>query len=131
MVTDPISDFIIRIKNAGAAGRENISVPFSSFVHEIAILLSKEGYVGSVERRGKKIKKFIDINLKYDANKRPEVVGAERISKLGKRVYVKSREIKPTRQGHGLMVISTPSGVMTDKAAKKAKVGGEALFKIW
>ena len=131
MITDPISDFIIRIKNAAGAGRENVSLPFSSFVHEIAILLSKEGYVGSVERRGKKIKKFIDIGLKYDANKKPEVIGAARISKLGKRVYVKSREIKPVRQGHGLMVISTPEGVMTDKDAKKAKVGGEALFKIW
>ena len=130
MVADPIADFINRIKNASAIKKESVSVPFSNLKFEIASLLSREGFLSSVERRGKKVKKYLDVTLKYGENG-PGVTGAERISRLSKRVYMKVSDIKPVKYGHGLMVLSTPKGLMTDKEARKEKVGGEALFKIW
>ena len=131
MTNDPLADFLIRIKNASAAGKDAVSVPFSKFKFEIASLLAKEGFLASVERRGKKVKKTLDVTLKYDDNQVPEVTDVKRVSKLGKRVYVGVADIKPVRYGHGLLVLSTPKGILTDREAKKQKVGGEALFKIW
>lgn len=130
MVTDPIADFINRIKTAQMAGLSSVSIPFSKVKYEIATLLQKEGYVEGAAKRGKKVKKFIDLSLKYE-NGKPEVRGVKRISKPSRRVYIKSSEIRPVKFGHGLMVISTPKGLLSDKDARKEKVGGEALFSIW
>ena len=131
MTNDPLADFLIRIKNASAAGKPDVSVPFSKFKFEIASLLAKEGFLGSVERRGKKVKKTLDVTLKYREDETPEVVDVQRVSRLGKRVYMGVADIKPVRHGHGLLVLSTPKGILTDREARKQKVGGEALFKIW
>ncbi|HYF10287.1 MAG TPA: 30S ribosomal protein S8 [Candidatus Paceibacterota bacterium] len=130
MVADPIADLINRLKNASAIKKESVSVPFSNLKFEIASLLSREGFVSAVERRGKKVKKYLDITLKY-ADGAPSLRGAERVSRLSKRVYFKVSDIKPVKHGQGLLVLSTPKGLMTDKEARKEKVGGEALFKIW
>ena len=130
MTNDPVADFITRIKNASMAGRETVSTSFSNFKMQIAELLLREGYLSAVEKRGKKVKKYIDIKIKYE-NDNPEVRGVKRISHLGKRVYLGVRDIRPVKYGQGILVISTPKGLMTDRQAKKARMGGEALFSIW
>jgi len=130
MVTDPVADLINRIKTAQMAKLPSISVPFSNLKLQIAELLSREGYVADVAKRGKKVKKFLDLTLKYEGTV-PEVRGVKRISKPSRRVYIGARDIKPVKYGHGMMVISTPKGLLTDKEARKEKVGGEALFSIW
>jgi small subunit ribosomal protein S8 len=130
MVTDPVADFINRIKTAQMAGLPSVSLPFSKLKFEIAELLAREGYLESASKRGKKVKKYIDLTLKYNSGK-PEVRGVTRLSKPSKRVYIKSSEIKPIKFGHGMLVVSTPKGLLTGNEARKEKVGGEALFSIW
>jgi len=93
--------------------------------------LKDAGFVKAVEKKGKKVKKVLDVALKYDEAGQPQIQGVRRISKPGRRMYRSVREIVPVRYGHGALVLSTPKGVMTDTEARKAKIGGEALFEIW
>ena len=130
MVTDPISDFIISIKNASMARKKNISVPYSSLKEEIAHTLKKAGYVENVYKNGKKVQKTLDLDLVYIDNE-PRVHGVDRISKPSKRIYQKSKDIRMFKSGFGNTIFSTPKGVLLDIDAKKQKVGGEILFKIW
>ena len=127
---DPISDMIIAIKNAGEAGLKSAVVPYSNIKHEIGNLLVKEGYLESIGKIGKKTFKSIEFGILYKG-KKPKINGVERVSKVSRRVYIKSKEIRLVRQGHGLIVISTPKGIMTRKEARKGNIGGEAMFKIW
>jgi len=131
MVTDPVADFITRLTNAGAVGHKIVSLPFSNFKHAIAEKLKDAGYVAGIEKKGKKVRKTLDVTLKYDESGRPVIHGVKRISKPGRRLYKSAGEIHPVRYGHGALVLSTPKGVMTDKEARKEKIGGEALFEIW
>ncbi len=131
MVSDPIGDFIVRLANGGAARKASVSVPFSNFKLAIADKLKDAGYVLAVEKRGKKVKKTLEITLKYRPTGEHVIKGVKRVSKPGRRLYASVNEIHPVRYGHGILVLSTPSGVMTDKEARKAKVGGEMLFEIW
>ena len=131
MVNDPVGDFIIRLTNAGAIKKTSVSVPFSNFKLAIAEKPKDAGYVTAVEKKGKKVKKTLDIVLKYDAQGKAHIQGVKRISKPGRRMYKSTIEIVPVRYGKGSLILSTPAGVMTDKEAKTAKVGGEALFEIW
>ncbi len=130
MVTDPIADLIIRIKNASDAGKANISLPYSVLKENIAHALMKGGYITSVESKGKKIEKTLEIGLAYIGNE-PRVHGIDRISKPSRRLYQKSKDIRMFKSGFGNIVFSTPQGILLDIDAKKAKVGGEILFKIW
>lgn len=127
---DHIADMITRIKNAGDVGKEVISFPYSKIKYEIANLLQKEGYLKSVSKKGKKITKFIEVGLAYDEGA-SKIHGVERVSKLSKRVYQKKTDIRPVKYGAGLIVLTTPKGVLTGVQARKEGVGGEALFKIW
>jgi len=131
MVSDPIGDLIIRLTNAGAIKKPSVSIPFSNFKMAIAEKLAAVGYVKTIEKKGKKIKKTLDIVLSYDADGNHKIQGVKRISKPGRRMYKSVLEIVPIRYGHGALILSTPKGIMTDKEAKKEKVGGEALFEIW
>lgn len=131
MTNDPIGDFIIRLTNAGAIKKTSISVPFSNFKMAVAEKLVSAGYISAVEKKGKKVKKTLDVVLKYDHQGQPHIHGVKRISKPGRRMYKSVLEIVPVRYGSGALILSTPQGVMTDKEAKAAKVGGEALFEIW
>jgi small subunit ribosomal protein S8 len=131
MVNDTIGDFINRLKNAGATKLPSVSVPYSAFKMAIAEKLKEAGYVQAIEKKGKKIKKTLDVTLKYTEGGEHAIQGVKRISKPGRRMYRSVHEIIPVRYGHGALVLSTPKGVMTDKEARKAKVGGEALFEIW
>lgn len=127
---DPIADMIIAIKNAGEAGLKSAIVSHSNIKYEIGNLLVKEGYLESIRKIGKKAIKSIELGILYK-DKKPKINGVERVSKVSKRVYIKSKEIRLVRQGHGLIVISTPKGIMTGKEARNGNIGGEAMFKIW
>jgi len=130
MVNDPISDLIIQIKNAGLVGKPSVVVPYSKLKHAVADLLVKEGYVESVLKKGKKVKKLLEITLNYIDGKH-KIKGVERISKLSQRMYVRASNIPQIKGGNGTLILSTPNGVMTDREARAKHVGGEMLFKVW
>ncbi|MSU45372.1 MAG: 30S ribosomal protein S8 [Candidatus Zambryskibacteria bacterium] len=127
---DTISDMIIRMKNAGDSKKESVIFPYSKLKLAILEVLFKEGFVSSFGKKGKKVAKFIEVVLSYEDGE-SKIHGVERVSKSSKRIYSKSKDIKKVKSGMGSLIISTPQGIMTDKQAKIAKVGGEALFTIW
>ena len=131
VITDSVGDMIIRIKNAGAAKKEAVSVPHSLLKASIAEKLKERGYVGNVEKRGKKVKKTLDIALVYNENGSPKIRDVQRISKPGRRVYLSTYDITPVKYGHGTSILSTSKGILTGEEARKARVGGEILFNIW
>lgn len=130
MVNDPIADFIIQLKNASAVLKASVVLPYSELKFTIAELLSKEGFVKGVSKKGKKVRKYLEIDLLYKDDS-PCIHGVKRVSKPGRRIYKKSSELRPIKQGTGLLLLSTPKGVLTDKDARLQKVGGEAMFEIW
>ncbi len=130
MVTDPISDFITRIKNASDAGKATLSIPYSALKENIAHVLLKGGYIAAIDTQGKQIEKTLELSLVYMGHE-PRIHGVDRISKSSRRVYQKSKDIRMFKSGFGNIVLSTPRGVLLDVDAKKLKVGGEVLFKIW
>ncbi len=127
---DPIADMLIRIKNGGTAGKDIVEMPFSNLKESIAKVLFAEGYLTSYAKKGKKVQKTLEVGIAYEG-KKPRVAEVARMSKPSRRFYLKADEIKQVKNGFGLMVISTPKGVMTGDDARKGMVGGEALFKIW
>jgi small subunit ribosomal protein S8 len=128
---DTIANMLIMIKNAGYAHHETVSLPYSKLKHEIANCLVKGGFIGNVSKKTDKgDKAILEIGLLKTAGK-PRISDVERISKPSKRVYIKAKDIKPIRHGLGLMVLSTPKGIMIASEAKKELVGGEALFRIF
>lgn len=129
-MTDPITDMLNRIRNAQAVSHPTVDVPFSNLKYEIAKILEKQGFIQKVERRGRKAKKYIEITLKYN-NGMPAISGLKRISKSGQRIYSKAKELKPVKGGYGIAIISTPAGLMTNKEARKKRLGGEILCEIW
>lgn len=131
MVNDPVGDFIIRLTNAGAVKKANVSLPFSNFKLAIAEKLKEAGYVAAIDKKGKKVKKTLDVTLIYSASGEPKIQGVKRVSKPGRRMYKSVHEITRVRYGHGNLILSTPKGIKTDKEARDEKVGGEALFEIW
>ena len=131
MVNDPVGDFIIRLKNASAVRAEFVSLPYSKFKFAVASKLAQRGYVKSVAKRGKKIRKTLEVELAYGKGGQPTISEVKRISKPGRRLYRNVSEIYPVRYGKGLLLLSTPKGVLTGDEAKKEKTGGEALFDIW
>ncbi len=128
---DQIADMIVRIKNASDSKKESVVFPHSNLKIAILDVLLKHGFIKSFGKKGKKVVKYIEVGLLYGEDGSPAVHGVDRVSKFSKRIYYKVGEIKKVKNGLGILVISTPKGIMTDKMAKEAKVGGEALFKIW
>ncbi len=126
MVNDPISDLLVRLQNASRVGKASISLPFSQMKLAIADVLSKQGYVGGAEKKSHSL----TIPLSYK-NGRPAIAGVKRISKPSRRMYMGVRDVRPVKHGHGLLVLSTPKGVMSGADARQARVGGEVLFEIW
>ncbi|MFA5996984.1 MAG: 30S ribosomal protein S8 [Candidatus Paceibacterota bacterium] len=127
---DPIADMLIRIKNGGIAGKDIVEMPFSNLKEAIAKVLFAEGYITSYAKKGKKVQKTLEVGIAYEG-KTPRVADVARMSKPSRRFYLSVDEIKPVKNGFGLMVMSTPKGVMSGNEARKSQVGGEALFKIW
>ncbi|MFA6552310.1 MAG: 30S ribosomal protein S8 [Candidatus Paceibacterota bacterium] len=126
---DSISNLIIKIKNASESGKASIVFPYSKMIASVAEALEKYGYVETVSKKGKK-SKIIEIKLLYK-NELPAIVGVKRISKFSKRTYRGVNKLQSVRNGSGSLILSTPKGIITDKEARKLKVGGEALFEIW
>jgi small subunit ribosomal protein S8 len=131
MVKDNISDFIVKLKNAGVARKTVVAFPYSKMIASIAELLLKEGYLTLVERKGRKMTKYLEVTLAYDAQKLPKINGIARVSKPSRRVYRQAKSLYPVLSGFGRDVLSTPKGIMTGMMARKQHVGGELLFKIW
>ncbi len=127
---DPIADLLVRIKNAQASSRESVEVPFSKAKLAIAKILEREGFVGAVEKKGLKNKEKIEIILKYDQGA-PAISELKRVSKPGQRIYISGDKVRSVKQGYGRAIISTSRGLMTDKEAKKNKIGGEILCQVW
>jgi len=130
-MNDKISNLIISIKNAGMRGIDTITVPYSNLTLAILEVLEREGYVSGITKKGKKVAKTLEVGIVYDEARQPRVSGVERVSKFSRRVYSGFKNIHSVKSGYGKMIITTPKGIMTDLDAKKQRVGGETLFKIW
>ncbi|MCZ2846313.1 MAG: 30S ribosomal protein S8 [Candidatus Bathyarchaeota archaeon] len=122
-------EMLITIKNAHAANKRTVSVPYSTFKYELAKILEKKGLVEEVQKRGR-LKKKIVIKLKYEDNK-PRIHDIRMISKSGRRIYLKSKDLFPPKSGYGILIVSTSKGLLTSEKAKKMNLGGEAICEIW
>lgn len=125
------TNVLTMVKNAQAAKKESLKVPFSNMDLVVLELLHKYGFVASVNKKGRMPKRVIEVVLKYDEKKSGAIRGISHLSVPSRRMYVGAKELRPVKQGYGLGVISTPKGIMAYHEAKKANVGGELLFEIW
>ena len=130
-ITDPIADMLTRIRNANNAKHDTVDVPASNMKKAIAQILLDEGYIKNFQLIDDGTQGVIRITLKYNADKTKALTGLRRISKPGLRVYTGADELPRVLRGLGIAIVSTSKGVMTDKAARAAHVGGEVLAFIW
>ena len=138
IMTDPIADMLNRIRNAQAVLHPTVSIPFSDLKYKIAKILEKQGFIEKVERKGRKIKKVFEITLKYQSfiedgkqQMTSAISGLKRVSKPGQRIYGQVKKIKRVQGGYGMAIVSTSKGLMTDKEARKKRLGGEVICEIW
>ena len=130
MYSDPISDMLTRIKNAGLARKEAAVLPYSKFKANLAKVLEIAGFVSTVNELAGEMK-MLQINLKYGSDGQPVIAGIKRVSKPGQRIYLPVGRIPRTNSGFGITVVSTPKGLLTDKEARKAGMGGEIVCQVW
>lgn len=130
-VTDPIADLLTCIRNACKAKHKKVDVPASNVKAEIVRVLLREKYINNYKTMDDKRQGVLRIYLKYDAKDRPVLQGLQRISKPGRRVYVRRHQIPKVQGGLGTALISTPSGIMTDLEAREEGLGGEYLCRVW
>jgi len=130
-MTDPIADMLIRIKNASAVRHETVLVPHSKLKVQLADILVHEGFLKEAIEKKKGVRKYIQLTLGYDENSLPFVQDMKRMSKPGRRLYLKANMIRPVKHGYGRAIISTPKGLMTDKQARKQHLGGEFICTVW
>jgi len=123
-MVDPISDMLTRIRNAQAVGHKTVSFPFSKIKYELANIFSKQGYLGAVNKKGRGVKREIEVILK-------PIQGLKRLSKPGLRLYADKRELNKFYKEKGVTVLSTSQGLMSIQNAKKKGVGGEVICRIW
>ena len=132
-MTDPIADLLTRVRNAARARHQKVAVPWSRLKESIVKVLIAEGYL----KESKKVKaaqgggEDLVIQLKFDRENRPIIFGLKRVSSPGRRVYVGAQGITPVRKGLGIHILSTPKGILVDRVAQKANVGGELLCSVW
>ncbi|MDP2604271.1 MAG: 30S ribosomal protein S8 [Deltaproteobacteria bacterium] len=132
-MTDPIADLLTRVRNATRARHQKVAVPWSRLKENIVKILIEEGYLKEL----KKVKAAqgggddLVIQLKFDRENRPIISGLKRVSSPGRRVYVGAQGITPVRKGLGIHILSTPKGILVDREAQKANVGGELLCSVW
>lgn len=130
-VTDPIADLLTCIRNACKAKHKKVDVPASNVKAELVRVLLREKYINNYKTMDDKRQGVLRIYLKYDARERPVIQGLQRISKPGRRVYVRRHQIPKVQGGLGTALISTPSGIMTDLEAREEGLGGEYLCRVW
>jgi small subunit ribosomal protein S8 len=130
-MSDPIADMLTRIRNAGMAKLGSVDIPGAKLKVELAKVLKNEGFIRNFKfvKDGKQ--GILRVYLRYDETQTHAIFGLERVSKLSRRVYVKSKDIKPVLNGMGISVLSTSKGILSDKQARKENVGGEILCKVW
>jgi small subunit ribosomal protein S8 len=130
-LTDPVADFLTRIRNAIHARHTKLDVPASRLKMEIARILKEEGYISNYKGAEEKGRKVLRVYLKYDGQNGPVIRDLARVSRPGCRVYVGRDEIKRVQGGMGISILTTPKGVMTGKQARREGVGGELLCEVW
>ena len=130
-MTDPIADMLTRIRNALQAGHQDVSIPSSRVKSDIARILKDEGFISGWVVRKDEHQGKLHVQLRYDSDKKGIILGIERISRPGRRVYRRRDDLPKVLNGLGVAVISTSKGVMTDAQARRAGVGGEVLFRVW
>jgi small subunit ribosomal protein S8 len=131
MMTDPVSDMLTRLRNAALARHERVDVPHSNLKERIAHVLKAEGYVDDVRTSEGQGRKVLTVILRYGRERQSAIDGVRRVSKPGRRVYVPFDRIPRVRSGMGVSILSTSRGVMTDREARKQRVGGELLCEVW
>jgi len=131
MLTDPIADFLTRVRNATAARKATVDMPWSRQKDSLARVLVAEGYLAGATIVEAEPRPILRIDLRYDPQRRPVILGIKRISRPSLRVYVGSKEIPAVRAGLGVSVLSTPKGIMVDRDARRENVGGELLCTVW
>jgi small subunit ribosomal protein S8 len=130
-MTDPIADMLTRVRNANAAYHDAVTMPYSKLKSHIAEILQAEGYIASWRVEDAEVGKKLTIELKYGPNRERSIAGVRRVSKPGLRVYAKSTNLPRVLGGLGVAIISTSSGLLTDRQAAKQGVGGEVLAYVW
>ena len=130
-ITDPIADMLTRIRNANNAKHDTVDIPASNMKKSIAQILLEEGYIKNFQLIDDGTQGVIRVTLKYGAGKEKVISGLRRVSKPGLRVYAGADELPKVLRGLGIAIVSTPKGVMTDKKAREAHVGGEVLAFVW
>jgi small subunit ribosomal protein S8 len=132
-MTDPIADMLTRIRNASRARHQNVAIPWSRVKENIIKVLMEEGYLKEFKKTkvSQGAGEELIIELKFDRENRPVIAGIRRVSSPSRRVYVGSRGLTPIRKGLGINVLSTPKGIMVDREAQRAKVGGELICSVW
>lgn len=127
---DPIANMLTSIRNGQMASMEMVKIPFSKIKLEIAKVLVRESLLKKVEKKGRGTKRIIEMELKYKEGV-PVMSSLKRVSKPGQRIYTKIKDVRPVRNDYGILIISTSKGLMTNREAKKQKLGGEIICKIW
>ena len=130
-MTDPIGDMLTRLRNANSAQHESVSMPYSKLKAAIANILVEEGYIASTSVEDARVGKTLILNLKYGSKRERAIEGLQRVSKPGLRVYAKSTNLPKVRGGLGVAILSTSSGLLTDRQASDKGVGGEVLAYVW
>lgn len=130
-MSDPIADMLTRIRNAAKAKFNSVDIPGSKLKTEVAKVLKNEGFIRNYKFIKDRKQGILRVYLKYGPGQSNVILGLQRISKPSRRVYVKSKEVKPVLNGMGIAILSTSRGVMTDKKARQEKVGGEILCNVW
>ena len=130
-MTDPIADMLTRLRNANSAYHETVQMPFSKLKSHIAEILQAEGYIASWSVADAEVGKTLTLDLKFGPNRERSLAGVRRVSKPGLRVYAKSTNLPKVLGGLGVAILSTSSGLLTDKQAAKKGVGGEVLAYVW
>ena len=130
-MTDPVADFLTRLRNANSAHHESLSAPYSKLKANIAEILKAEGYIADFRVEDAEVGKTLTVTLKYGNDRSSSIAGIKRVSKPGLRVYAKSSELPRVLGGLGIAILSTSSGLLTDRQAAKKGVGGEVLAYVW
>jgi small subunit ribosomal protein S8 len=130
-MTDPVADLLTRLRNANSAFHETVALPHSKLKGNIADILKSEGYIADWRVEDARVGQTLVLDLKYGPNRERSIAGIKRVSKPGLRVYAKSNEIPKVLGGLGVAILSTSSGLLTDRQASKKGVGGEVLAYVW
>ncbi len=131
MHTDPIADYLTRIRNAISAGHDEVEIPLNGLKLEVSRILKEQGYIKDFSRRPAAVGEAINVELKYTEDRQPVIIGIERVSRPGRRRYVNHNNVPRVHGGTGTAIVSTSAGVMTGHEARAKGVGGEVVAYVW